>query len=71
MLIHGLADDNVLPVHTLRLSAALQAAGRPHTVHLLPETAHHPGTPELAADLLRLQLSFLTGHLRPAGAEER
>ncbi|MCK1795944.1 prolyl oligopeptidase family serine peptidase [Streptomyces sp. XM4193] len=70
MLIHGLADDNVLPVHTLRLSAALQAAGRPHTVHLLPDTAHHPGTPELAADLLRLQLSFLTGHLHPTGPEK-
>ena len=30
MLIHGLADDNVVVAHTLRLSSALLAAGRPH-----------------------------------------
>jgi len=32
MIIHGLADDNVVVAHSLRLSAALLAAGRPHTV---------------------------------------
>ena len=32
LLIHGLADDNVVVAHTLRLSAALMAAGRPHCV---------------------------------------
>jgi len=30
MLIHGLADDNVVVAHTLRLSAALLAAGYAH-----------------------------------------
>ena len=30
LLIHGLADDNVVAAHTLRLSSALLAAGRPH-----------------------------------------
>ncbi|MBO0518082.1 alpha/beta hydrolase family protein, partial [Streptomyces beijiangensis] len=29
MLVHGLADENVLPVQTLRLSAARRRAGRP------------------------------------------
>ncbi|WP_433788521.1 prolyl oligopeptidase family serine peptidase [Actinoplanes sp. CA-252034] len=40
LLIHGLVDDNVLPVHTMRLSAALLAAGRPHTVLPLPGASH-------------------------------
>ena len=30
LLVHGLADDNVVAAHTLRLSAALLGAGRPH-----------------------------------------
>ena len=30
--VHGLADDNVVAAHTLRLSSALLAAGRPHEV---------------------------------------
>lgn len=38
MLIHGLADNNVAPAHTLRLSAALLNAGRPHSVLLLPSS---------------------------------
>ncbi|NUU25499.1 MAG: S9 family peptidase, partial [Streptomycetaceae bacterium] len=32
MLIHGLADDNVVVAHALRLSSALLSAGRPHEV---------------------------------------
>lgn len=40
MLVHGLADDNVAVAHTLRLSAALLAAGRPHTV--LPLSGSRP-----------------------------
>ncbi|MFC4063435.1 S9 family peptidase [Actinoplanes subglobosus] len=40
LLIHGLVDDNVLPVHTMKLSAALLAAGRPHTVLPLPGASH-------------------------------
>ena len=31
LLIHGLADDNVVAAHTLRLSGLLLAAGRPTT----------------------------------------
>jgi dipeptidyl-peptidase-4 len=55
MLIHGLLDDNVYPVHTMRLSAALFAAGRPHTVLPLPGASHMP--PD--ADMLTPQLDFL------------
>jgi dipeptidyl-peptidase-4 len=55
MLIHGLLDDNVHPAHTMRLSAALLAAGREHTVLPLP-AATHMGA---GADLLTPQLNFL------------
>ncbi|MEU6019451.1 prolyl oligopeptidase family serine peptidase [Streptomyces sp. NPDC047515] len=45
MLVHGLADDNVAIAHMLRFSAALPAAGRPHTV--LPLSgAGQPATQE-------------------------
>lgn len=59
MLVHGLADDNVLPVHMLRFSAALLAAGRPHTVLPLPGAGHLVSRDEVAANLLRLELDFL------------
>jgi hypothetical protein len=37
MLIHGLADDNVVVAHTLRLSSALQRAAQ-----CAPAVRHHP-----------------------------
>jgi dipeptidyl-peptidase 4 len=63
LLIHGLADDNVVAAHTLRLSAALLAAGRPHEVLPLPGVTHM--TPQVAVteNLLRLQLAFLRAAL--------
>jgi dipeptidyl-peptidase-4 len=59
MLIHGFADDNVVVAHTLRLSAALVAAGRPHTVLPLPGATHMGGEPQTVANMLMLQLGFL------------
>jgi dipeptidyl-peptidase 4 len=59
MLIHGLADDNVAPAHTLLLSRALTAAGRPHTVLPLPGVTHTPAQPAVAENLLVLQADFL------------
>jgi dipeptidyl-peptidase-4 len=57
LLVHGLADDNVVAAHTLRMSAALLAAGRPHQVLLL-SAAHRPAAGTVAG-LLRYQLEFL------------
>lgn len=59
LLVHGLADDNVAPACTLRLSAALLAAGRPHRVLLLPGTGHAVTRPGAADALLRAELAFL------------
>ncbi|MFJ4923164.1 prolyl oligopeptidase family serine peptidase [Streptomyces sp. NPDC088725] len=59
MIVHGLADDNVVPAHTLRLSAALLAAGRPHTVLPLAGTGHLVAREPVADNLLLLELDFL------------
>ena len=59
LLIHGLADDNVVVAHTLRLSAALLAAGRPHAVLPLPRVTHSVVDEDVAANLLRLEADFL------------
>ncbi len=58
-LIHGLADDNVVVAHTLRLSAALLAAGRPHCVLPLSGVTHMTPQEEVAENLLLLQVDFL------------
>jgi dipeptidyl-peptidase-4 len=59
MLIHGLADDNVVVAHTLQLSAALLAAGYPHTVLPLSGITHMASQETVAENLLLLQLDFL------------
>ncbi|WP_238010177.1 prolyl oligopeptidase family serine peptidase [Dactylosporangium sp. AC04546] len=58
LLIHGLVDDNVVAAHTLRLSAALLGAGRPHS--MIPLTgATHMAAGGLAEKLLRIELDFI------------
>jgi dipeptidyl-peptidase-4 len=59
MLIHGLSDDNVVVAHTLRLSAALLAAGRTHTVLPLTGATHMTNDAAIAENLLLLQLEFI------------
>jgi len=63
MLIHGLVDDNVVVAHTLRLSSALLAAGRPHTVLPLTGVTHMPRQEEVAENLLLVQVEFLKNAL--------
>jgi dipeptidyl-peptidase-4 len=59
LLIHGLADDNVVAAHTLRLSSALLAAARPHTVLPLTGVTHMTPQEVVAENLLVLQVDFL------------
>jgi dipeptidyl-peptidase-4 len=59
LLVHGLADDNVVAAHTLRMSAALLAAGRPHQVLPLSGATHMPTDVATAEGLMRHQLHFL------------
>lgn len=63
MLIHGLADDNVVAAHTLRLSSALLAAGRPHTVLPLSGVTHMTPQEEVAENLELIQMEFLRQQL--------
>jgi dipeptidyl-peptidase 4 len=59
LLVHGLLDDNVVVAHTLRLSSALLAAGRPHSVLPLSGSTHMAAQEEVAENLLLLQVDFL------------
>jgi dipeptidyl-peptidase 4 len=71
LLIHGLADDNVVAAHTLRLSRALFESGRPHQVLPLLGVTHMTPQEEVAANLLGVQLDFLGAALhRGEGAAD-
>jgi dipeptidyl-peptidase 4 len=59
LLVHGLADDNVVVAHTLRFSAALFEAGRRHEVVLLPDVTHMSSARSTEERLLALELDFL------------
>lgn len=59
LLIHGMVDDNVVVAHTLRLSAALLAAGREHQVLPLTGITHMTGDEVVAENLLLTQVAFL------------
>lgn len=59
LLIHGLADDNVVAAHTLQLSSALLSAGYPHEVLPLVGVTHMTPQEVVAENLLLHQLDFL------------
>jgi dipeptidyl-peptidase-4 len=68
LLIHGLADDNVVAAHTLQLSSALLAAGRPHEVLPLVGVTHMTPQETVAENLLLHQLDFLRRSLAAPAA---
>ncbi|MGD3107822.1 prolyl oligopeptidase family serine peptidase [Streptomyces sp. YGL11-2] len=59
LIVHGLADDNVVVAHSLRLSSALLAAGRPHEVLPLSGVTHMASQEQVAENLLLFQVHFL------------
>jgi dipeptidyl-peptidase 4 len=63
LLMHGLADTNVLPSHTSRMVDALRAAGRDHEVVYLPGIGHSAIGSPATGQILRTQLAFLRRHL--------
>ena len=65
MIIHGLADDNVVVAHSLRLSSSLLAAGYPHSVLPLSGVTHMTPQEAVAENLLLLQVAFLQEALAP------
>ncbi|MBQ1091683.1 S9 family peptidase [Streptomyces sp. B93] len=59
LIVHGMVDDNVVVAHSLRLSSALLAAGRPHEVLPLSGVTHMTPQEQVAENLLLLQVDFL------------
>jgi dipeptidyl-peptidase-4 len=59
LIIHGLADDNVIVAHSLRLSRTLLEAGKPHAFLPLSGITHMAVAEAVAENLLLLQLRFL------------
>ncbi len=59
LIIHGLADDNVVAAHALRLSSALLADGRPHRFLPLSGVTHMTPQELVSERLLELQVRFL------------
>ena len=63
LIIHGLVDDNVVVAHTLQLSSALLAAGRPHSVLPLTGVTHMTPQEVVAENLLRAEVDFFGRYL--------
>ena len=59
LMVHGTVDDNVLVANSLRMSAALLAAGKQHELLLLPTATHMVLDPDTTANLLVHELRFL------------
>jgi len=59
LIIHGLADDNVLAAHSLELTTALLHAGKPHEFLPLVGVTHMTPQEVVAENLLLHQLDFL------------
>lgn len=64
MLIHGLADDNVVAAHTLQLSNLLLSQGAQHEVLPLSGVTHMTPQASIAENLLKVQACFLQRHLK-------
>ena len=63
LMIHGLADDNVLVAHTLQLSSALLAAGKAHDVLPLSGVTHMTPQEIITENLLLTEVEFFTSAL--------
>src|SRR4051794_23178534 len=63
LVIHGLADDNVVAAHSLLFSQRLTESGRAHTFLPLTGVTHMTPQEEVAENLLLLQVDFLKSAL--------
>lgn len=70
LIVHGLADDNVFVAHSLRLSSALLAKGRPHVFLPLAGATHMtPQAEEVAENLMRTQVDWIVRELSANSAK--
>ena len=63
LLIHGLADDNVVVAHSLQLSGALLAAGKDHEFLPLVGVTHMTPQETISENLLIREVEFFANHL--------
>ena len=63
LLMHGMADDNVLFTHTTKLMKALQDAGIPFDLMTYPGAKHSMQEPSVATHRFNKILDFFTRHL--------
>lgn len=64
LLIHGLADDNVLAMHSLKLSSALFAKAKAHNFISLSGVSHLTGVNETIESLIKIEIDFFNQHLK-------
>ncbi|HEY2653203.1 MAG TPA: prolyl oligopeptidase family serine peptidase [Solirubrobacteraceae bacterium] len=69
LLIHGLADDNVVAAHTLQLSQRLTESGRLHAVLPLTGITHMTPQEAVAEHMLTIQLDFIRQALGDSGTQ--
>ena len=67
LLVHGLADDNVVAAHSVQLSSALLGAGKPHEMLVLAGVSHMTPQEVVAENLLLHQVEFLRRTLPAPG----
>lgn len=63
MLVHGLADDNVVAAHSLSLSGSLLANKKPHTVLPLSGVTHMTPQEIISENLMLLTVEYLKEQL--------
>ena len=59
MLVHGLADDNVVAAHSLSLSSALLVSKKPHTMLPLSGVTHMTPQETISENLMLLTVEYL------------
>jgi dipeptidyl-peptidase-4 len=64
LILHGTADDNVLFLHSLKLSNALFRAGKPHELLPLPGLTHMVPDPLVTERMWTRIVNFLSAALR-------
>lgn len=66
LIIHGMADDNVVAAHTLQLSQRLTESGRLHAVLPLTGITHMTPQEAVAEHMMTIQVEFIRRALRLA-----
>ena len=67
LLIHGMADDNVVFENSTALIAKLQAGGQPFEMQLYPGQTHRVGGPKISVQLWKTILNFLDREVKGEG----